>query len=268
MTDSATRSIFLDDDLEDHALAAPWFAHGRSAYSGSMRVFEGEQAQGSWTLRICDNFGPEDDGSYLRSRLILRSTAAPDGTETRWQHSLPLPANSEQPLAITITGYHAVGNASEPLAWAGTLDTRAPQLTVTRTDDGALGGAGFALAGTVADSSDVTMRLDLFRAGQRRATQRVIQTGESWRFANNSVFTQPGRYCLWLRAEDAAGNVTTRGPLAVEARLPQQLYLPLTTHLGDGDIAVRSSGLMLPGRAPARGRGCLAYMDSCRMAVV
>ncbi len=42
---------------------------------GTLASFNGEQANGTWTLRICDVYGPADDGVFQRARLFF--TAVP-----------------------------------------------------------------------------------------------------------------------------------------------------------------------------------------------
>ncbi len=42
---------------------------------GNLSAFNGEQGNGTWTLRICDVYGPADDGVFQRARLFF--TAVP-----------------------------------------------------------------------------------------------------------------------------------------------------------------------------------------------
>jgi hypothetical protein len=59
-------------DGADHDVGGP-FPHLLSR-------FVGEAVQGTWRLEICDSHPTEDDGAYLRSRLVLRADAVPPAT--------------------------------------------------------------------------------------------------------------------------------------------------------------------------------------------
>ena len=69
-----------------------------------------------------------------------------------------------------------------------------------------------ALATDGGPSVDVSVRVQPPAGDEFRAD--TLQTGNDWRF--DLTATEPGRYTLWVDADDQAGNRTGAGPFAVD----------------------------------------------------
>ncbi len=227
-SDRASTSIYLTDDLDDHQLTTPFVLH-RQPHTGQLVAFQGEPAQGTWQLTLCDRAPAADDGQYLRSRLTLRSTALPSGSSATWRATLQIPANVDaQARTLHLYGYDAAGNRSAALPVDLTLDTLEPHMTSITSTLRLPSQADVALTGTVSDSAPVLLSLDILSPRHTRTSVGLQQDAQgNWQFNPVGHVTRPGRYCLWVRAEDAAGNVSLTGPVALEATARQPVYLPL-----------------------------------------
>ena len=120
----------LGDASGDDDPAGPYFDR-TSRPASPLRNFLGQDAAGTWTLRICDLNPGADDGAYRRSRLILSPRFAVAQTG-RWSYQTPSVAGLDYvSRTITIAGTDVVGNSGDPLRLAVTVDNVAPVVTVS-----------------------------------------------------------------------------------------------------------------------------------------
>ncbi len=240
--DATLNQMFYD--LADHDSAAPYYEHVRVPFD-PLDVFIGENAQGIWTLTVCDRVPPTDDGAYNRSRLFLSTDTLPAPTRARWRYTIPIAANSDGlSQTLRIYGLDSVGNRSEPLTVSYRLDTVPPALSVSAAISQLgvpLGGSATpVLTGTVSDGGGVLIMYALVQApsgefsiGEVESSEGVARRGRSARAAANWQFalqpTEVGTYTIWINAVDEAGNTNTVGPFAVEVSEPKvyQYWFPL-----------------------------------------
>ena len=218
----------LDDARRDDDPAAPTF--DRTARPASpLRAFLGEDAAGTWTLRICDLNPGTDDGAYQRSRLILspRFAAAQTG---RWSYQTPSIAGLDYVSStVTIAGTDTVGNTGDLLRLAVTVDNVAPAVTVSMvTTTITPTFATRVISGTVSDGSGSSAVFVSVKTPAGKVYQEAaLRDGSAWAYDLGAVF--PGRYSLWVSASDGAGNITTKGPydVTVASWLSEKSYLPI-----------------------------------------
>ncbi|MGC9395308.1 MAG: tandem-95 repeat protein, partial [Anaerolineae bacterium] len=218
----------MDDASGDDDPAAPYFDR-TSRPASPLRAFLGEDAAGTWTLRICDLNPNADDGAYRRSRLILspRFTAAQTG---RWSYQTPSVTGLDYvSRTVTIAGTDTVGNTGDPLRLAVTVDNVAPAVTVSMvTTTITPTFSTRVISGTVSDGSGSSVVFVSVKTPTGKVYQEAaLRDGNAWAYDLGAVF--PGHYVLWVSASDDAGNVTTKGPynVTVASWLSEINYLPL-----------------------------------------
>ncbi len=227
--------LFLDDvELVglgglhgDQDPAAPYYEQRARPYE-PLQSFRGEDAAGTWTLRICDLNPSTDDGAYTRSRLVLtpRYSAATSG---RWSYQV----TNDEPLdyvteTISLYGTDAVGNrTADPTTMNVIIDNVAPVITVTQVVSTSVYTATVrVLAGVVSDGGPVShLRVDVQTPTGEFYSEPPVRSGEAWRYDLHPLTA--GTYLLWVTAADRAGNVTTTGPFEVEVIPPPTIYMPM-----------------------------------------
>ncbi|MEM7030805.1 MAG: LamG-like jellyroll fold domain-containing protein [Chloroflexota bacterium] len=225
-------TLVIDDDRVSHDTSAPYYENERSSYS-YFSAFRFEQAQGVWTMRICDDFPDEDDGAYNRSQLILHSTTLPENTSADWAYTLPIDeGNRDTVNTLRIYGLDSVGNrTATPIELTYEVDTTAPTITVTeqqlRFDPQATSPA---LAGTVSDGSDLqTVELKALSPNSQEIVETLTLNNGAWSVVTTTnTFSTKGTYQIWVEAEDVAGNRNSVGPYSVfSGNRVFQNYFPL-----------------------------------------
>lgn len=68
LLDSASGNAIDDNNVDD--VATPYYDRTASP-SNSLNAFNGQNAMGTWTLRICDTYPSQDNGTYNRSQLQI-----------------------------------------------------------------------------------------------------------------------------------------------------------------------------------------------------
>ncbi|MCP4538326.1 MAG: tandem-95 repeat protein [Chloroflexi bacterium] len=222
--------VALDDAQGDHDPLAPFYDQFVRP-DEPLRAFQGQDAAGDWTLRICDLNPAENDGVYRGSRLVLvpRDTAAKAG---RWTWRAPdLEILDYVSRTVSIYGQDTVGNQTDnPLDLVVWVDNVSPVITVTAviSESVPLSDTVTVLSGTVTDGgplADVFVHVQT--PGSEFYRQRAARDGEQWWFDLQPLLV--GQYTVWVNANDQAGNVTTIGPFGLNAGV-FKLYLPLTAH--------------------------------------
>ncbi len=214
--------------------APPYYDRQARPYE-PLRVLEGEDASGPWTLRICDLNPSTADGAYHRSRLVLTPRQA-EARSGRWSYQAPGVEDLDHVTqTLTVYGMDVVGNRTvDPVRLDVTVDNVPPRLTATdlMTTVTPTIKAGV-LSGTVADGGGVSAVFVVVQtpAGAHTTRGEVYQEpvaweGTTWSYDLEAVFD--GRYRLWVNASDRAGNVTTAGPFEVTVlSWLRSVYLPL-----------------------------------------
>jgi len=156
-------------------------------------------------MRVCV------DGDCERASLL-----AVGGDSARWKYSLPGGPSDHVSKTIAIYGTDRVGNRTQALQATVTLDNVAPQLTATQMrQQEALGERQVVLQGAVLDGGPGPRVFVRVQAPDGAQTwQNPARDGDRWTY--ELAGEMPGRYTLWLRAVDRAGNERTTGPYAVD----------------------------------------------------
>jgi hypothetical protein len=225
----------LHDRKADDDPAAPYYDRSARPHE-PLRAFQGEDSAGTWTLTICDTNPAADNGTYNRSRLVLKpqNTAAQTG---RWFYTAPgVEALDAVEQTVIVTGIDLVGNrtqepatqrissealrtdAGESLVLSITVDNVAPAVTAEQavTSLSPLETPPVVLSGTANDGGGVAYIHVLVQTpGGQFYTERTARDGEAWEYTPSQL-AESGTYHLWVEAEDHAGNVAAVGPFALE----------------------------------------------------
>ena len=231
----ANYDVWLDDAAEgnlhnsaDDDLGEPLF--DRSARpDSSLDAFAGEDAQGVWTMRICDLVPGVNDGRYNRARLALTEQGDAVAWGGTWHYALPTPAGVDGVMqTVTVYGADALGNRMpDPISLSYVLDVVAPEMAVTQVITRVfIDPPTVVLSGRVTDGDEVNgvyVRVDPPDGASYR--DRAIQAGSDWAYAPH--FAAEGTYILWLEAYDRAGNAAVSGPYEVQVLPLPIIYLPI-----------------------------------------
>ncbi len=179
-----------------------------------MRVFQGEDSAGTWTLNICDTYPITYHGVYSHSQLTLKlqNTAVLTGN---WSY---LVANLDDLDGVvhTATAYATdlVGNRSAPISLTFEMDNVAPALEIESHV-----GLTFTfpnrapvqlLAGGEGDGGRIVQMYAFVQTPAGDLVSLQVDRGASWWFDLKP--DEGGDYTIWINAIDAAGNTTTAGP--------------------------------------------------------
>jgi len=216
--DAATTGLFTAQGDDE----APQSSDGGAAYIRAarpyapLRAFQGQSAQGNWTLRICDVDGGSNDGAYFRSRLTLIPRDA--GTKSAsWSYLTP----DSGPLdyvarTVSVFAGDIVGNYTlEPLQLQLIVDNVAPVITVTQAITEVWQGSTVTvLDGTVTDGGPlVNVTVHLQDPAGNMSEIPAARDGERWWFDLTGDST--GERILWVQAFDQAGNAVSTEPVRV-----------------------------------------------------
>jgi hypothetical protein len=209
----------LHDYKGDDNTAFPYYDREARPHQ-PLQVFRGEDSDGTWTLTICDTYPADYDGSYNRSRLVLKpqNTAVQTGN---WFHTLSgLEDLDGVEQTLSVSAVDLVGNQStETISLTFRVDNVAPVVTVSSTVNQAEAGpnrtATAVLSGTVSDGGLIVQMYAFVQTpGGELRSQQIARDGGAWWFD-----LKPGAigdYTIWINAIDGAGNTTTMGPFYVE----------------------------------------------------
>ena len=239
LDDAAMVSSVLDADLSEHSLNGAPYTNLRQPFTGLLAAFNGETAQGTWQLRICDHYPPEDAGSYLSSRIQFRSTTGPGLTVGTWSGTLDAELNTTQAYTVEIYGFDRSGNRSNLLSFNPTIDTTAPMLDVV-TFGSAEWIPQLVITGTVQDETSTFVRMLVRTPTLRLSWHAITSEADQWSLQQPPVL-ETGVHCVWIESADRAGNSSRQGPFAIEVApyveevAPYTVYLPvLFRHHGAG----------------------------------
>lgn len=224
LSDSTAAGLF--DFKGDDATSSPFYDRSARPYH-PLSAFKGESSAGTWTLTICDVYGPADDGLYNRGQLVLKpqNTAPESGT---WRANLVPPAGLDGvPLNLTVYGYDLAGNRSNALDLIYIIDNVTPVLTITEILPQTIYTGTIAVASGLFSDGDVVTGITatILTPGGAIYQDAITWTSEgTWTYALHPVLE--GEYLIWIVATDAAGNqysILTQ----TEVNLPPTIYLPL-----------------------------------------
>jgi hypothetical protein len=157
--------------------------------------------------------------------------------DMRWFHRTPALGSLDyvtRTFTIGATDRHG-NRTAEPLALPVTFDNVAPVITAVQIATQAVLGSKLpVLNGTVSDggpSASVSAHVQPPVGDVARMV--AARDGETWRFELPADV--PGRYTLWVDAEDLAGNTTTMGPFTVDVTCTDAA--PLVTGLTAEPVA-------------------------------
>jgi len=101
--DDDTAAGVADDNNNDN-VAAPNYAADRSGTPNNpLSVFDGENAFGVWTVRICDKYPTQDNGNYISSQLLFDGNPIADVELTKMDTSVTYTPGLPITYFITIT---------------------------------------------------------------------------------------------------------------------------------------------------------------------
>ncbi|MEM9013671.1 MAG: proprotein convertase P-domain-containing protein [Pseudomonadota bacterium] len=96
------QATFVDADNAAHNAAVAPYQNDRRP-DNSLSAFNGENAQGNWTVEICDNFPTADNGTYLRSELFFEEATDIDLSLDLGVSSANPPIGGTVVFTVTIT---------------------------------------------------------------------------------------------------------------------------------------------------------------------
>jgi len=143
-------------DTNDDVFATPY--QNNVSPDGALSAFDGRDAQGNWTIAICDTFTGEDDGLYRRSELLF--------TEAVTEADLSLTksvSNSNPVVGSNITYTITVSNAG-PFAATGVQIIDQLPSGVTYVSDNSSGayisGTGiWTVPGTISSTGSASLQI-------------------------------------------------------------------------------------------------------------
>jgi subtilisin-like proprotein convertase family protein len=231
--DAAWNILFSEESF--HNTAAPYYENARRP-DQNLDGLAGENAQGVWTLSLCDHFSlAADNGFYNRSRLILSVDRLPANTRAWWRYSLPeVEGQDGVTRTVELYGLDSVGNRSTALSLTFSVDTVPPVITHLTHTTTLRPGYPFLIAGSVSDGGGIrAMQVSGIAPGQGYVAGVMAleyepsigfgRNSATWSYTDTSQLTQPGDYSLWVEAVDDAGNRSAFGPLAVKVLAPRRL---------------------------------------------
>jgi len=219
------------DARHDDDVTIPFYDRQARPYE-PLRAFRGQPSAGVWTLYICDMNPSADNGFYHRSRLALKPQ--PERTTPRagdWSFTVRnARAMDYVQQTVSIYGVDLAGNrTADPLVLNVTVDNAPPVLTVTQlVNASVLTPSVPVLNGLARDGGQVNQIVVLVQTPQRVYQELATQNGEAWQYDLHPVSL--GRYNLWVRAYDLAGNVTLAGPYQVDITPGHRIFLPAVMH--------------------------------------
>jgi subtilisin-like proprotein convertase family protein len=190
----------LSEDFSDHPANGAFDRRRRPA--NPLSAFNGEFSSGTWTLRLCDQVGAADAGTYLGSELAFTLLSdrigATDPADVSWQYELPVDEGVERfDQVLEITPIDAAGNRGAPLQLDYTLDTLAPRVEFV-----------LPVIGTVTDTVGVASMTAKFHQASSTFEESIAIQGTRWEFTATKKLSDEAIYALYVQAEDLAGNVT------------------------------------------------------------
>ena len=220
----------------DHAPGMPFYAF-EARPANPLQVLSGVPAQGTWSLSICDASPGTDEGSYLRSQLLIEPLD-PYAKSGRWSAQVQRTSLLDYvPQTVAIFGQDVVGNRTEnPLEFGVIVDNIAPVITLTQAlSEGYLGQSGRVLAGSLTEGGP-SASLWVHVRQPNGETQRILpaRLGDTWYFEMD--YENLGEHQLWLTARDLAGNTSVAGMYAFEVLEEPRIYLPLVYNRYDGNM--------------------------------
>lgn len=219
LADAAPGDLFSwqgDDDPAEPAF------DGISRPYAPLGAFLGEEAYGTWTLRIWDVDTAQHAGTYQQARLIL----TPQDVEPRsgtWRYTMPASLGVQDgERTIEIYAWDSVGNRTvAPVVLTYRLDRTAPELAITEAVDAIVSmDPTPVLTGTVSDAGTIAA---LYAVVEGPAGGKVQAPITWWQDGAWGYSLQPegeGIYKLWINAEDEAGNGRRLGPVEVSVTAP------------------------------------------------
>jgi len=176
---------------------------------------------------------------------------AADAGSARWQYRLPAGSFDYESKTLTLYSTDKVGNRTEALQTSLTLDNVPPQLEVTQVlQQEALGERQVVLEGTVLDGGPaprVFVRVQAPDGAQ--SWHNTARDGDLWTF--DLAGEMPGRYLLWLRAADQAGNELAMGPYAVDVTCTDAALLTVLRADGSGAGSTYTLTAVITNTGPA-----------------
>jgi hypothetical protein len=126
-----------------------------------------------------------------------------------WQYPRGPPLIDNEPLTVTLRAADNVGNLSDILQQVITVDTRAPQLTLTQliqqVDLDAYDGSTV-ITGTIADGSGIaSLTVRQVNPNGSESVHALEYDGGNWSFA--PLLSQSGLHLLKVEAVEMVGNV-------------------------------------------------------------
>ena len=219
------------DARHDDDVTIPFYDRQARPYE-PLRAFNGQPSAGVWTLYICDMNPSADNGFYHRSRLALEPQ--PERTTPRtgdWSFTVRNAGDLDYvQQTVSIYGVDLAGNrTADPLVLNVIVDNVPPVLTVTQlVNASVLTPSVPVLSGLARDGGKVDQIAVLVQTPQMVYQELATRNGEAWQYDLHPVTL--GRYNLWVRAYDLAGNVTLAGPYQVDITPIRQIFLPAVMH--------------------------------------
>jgi len=186
------------------------------------------------------------DGECEKVRLL-----AADAGSARWQYRLPAGSFDYESKTLTLYSTDRVGNRTGALQTSLTLDNVPPQLEATQVLlQETLGDRQVVLEGTVLDGGPVPRVFVRVQAPEgQQSWQTTARDGDRWTY--ELAGEMPGRYLLWLRAVDQAGNEVAMGPYAVDVTCTDATLVTVLQAEGSGTGSIYTLTAVVTNTGPA-----------------
>ena len=227
-------NVLLDDDSSNplhsdqgDTTAPPYYARVAQP-SNPLSAFNDETATGTWTLLICDIFGPMDDGTYNRSQLVL------------W------PSTSEVALSKTVTpSLVAPGQRlTYTLAFSNAGLYTATQVVITDVVPISVTNLSYTSSGaTIVPIGNVSYTWQVADLAQGEGGVITITGVLSTGLAGGLTFTNTATITTTSTESDAEDNLSEAGvtvrnvaPVASDASFSTLLDTPISGVLSASDV--------------------------------
>lgn len=240
-------NVLLDDEASGGNVASYTTAAGNSAppYTSTLTpqsalsAFDGQNAQGTWTLEICDTYSSSDNGNFVRADLYITQAGPQADLSVSKSVSSSNPASGSA-ITYTIT----VNNASASTLTAtgvSVMDTLPAGVNFngSSTSNGNYSAATglWTLSSGLAPGSSATLTINATVTASQGAS--ITNWAEVWTSSANDADSTPGNSAT-NEDDDASASFTVGGTRT--AGTPPTLSCPLGSSIFDWDTKSWAAG--------------------------
>ncbi len=223
----------LADGLSSHSLE-PAYAY-TTRPDQALSAFNGEAADGTWTLTLCDSDPASDTGVYMDAALYFDREVEPLTVSGAWEYLADVSGLDSQLVSWTLFSVDQHGNRTAlPYNLSVLVDNIAPVITATHLAEFALKDQYMPLfTGEISDGSALTPTLyvqvvDPLGAQSYAVPEYWLVSPGLFSWTYGFTPTQDGAYAFNLYGSDEAGNYTIISGYTTMVLLPPTLAYGVT----------------------------------------